>query len=219
RPSVTIMRCEKCPTTLFCIFLALFTTIQSLAQEAPDNQAEIVPLFKMARQAEQRGDFEEAVKCYDQILKLDGRIGEVWTNRGLCLYELNKQGEAVKSFVKAAALNPRLAMPHLFLGIEYLRLGKPDKAASSLQTVLILEPNHPQATYELANAYVQLERFEQARELYQQLLRRDPNMEEARYRLGIAYLNWSRSAARKLLDSPDATSYGKILLAGLQAVA
>jgi tetratricopeptide (TPR) repeat protein len=216
---ITIMRREKCSTTSFCIFLALFTTIQSLAQEAHDNRAEIVSLFKMARQAEQRGDFKEAVKCYDQILKLDARIGEVWTNRGLCLYELNKHGEAVKSFAKAAALNPRLAMPHLFLGIEYLRLGEPDKAASSLQTVLSLEPNHPQATYELANTYVQLERFEQARELYQQLLRRDPNMEEARYRLGIAYLNWSRSAARKLLDSPNATSYGKILLAELQAVA
>ena len=56
-------------------------------------------------------------------------------------------------------------------------------------------------------------------ELYRRLLRKNPEMEEAWYRLGIAHLNWSRAAARKLIDSPDPAGYGKILLAELQAVA
>jgi Tfp pilus assembly protein PilF len=64
-----------------------------------------------------------------------------------------------------------------------------------------------------------LEQFEEAVKLYRQLLRGNPEMEEVWYRLGIAYLNWSRSAARKLIDSSDPSGFGKILLAELQAVA
>jgi predicted Zn-dependent protease len=44
-------------------------------------------------------------------------------------------------------------------------------------------------------------------------------MEEAWYRLGIGYLDWSRMAAKQLVDSADSCAYGRVLLAELQAVA
>jgi tetratricopeptide (TPR) repeat protein len=212
------------PSPFFIIFTSLCSSslalTQTLAQDLDSKaQAKIVPLFREARQAEQRRDFAEAARLYDQVLGMDPGIAEVWTNRGLCLHELSKHREAAKAFAKAAEIKPRLLIPHLFLGIEYLKLDQPQKAVSSLQSALSIEPDHSQATYELANAYVRLEQFEQAVRLYRRLIRKYPEMEEAWYRLGIAHLNWSRAAARKLIDSPDPTGYGKILFAELQAVA
>ena len=208
------------PTLLFCLCFTLLAVTQTSAQD-PDSKApeKITPLFSKARQAEQRRDFVEAARLYDQILRIDPGIAEVWTNMGLCLHELSKHREAAKAFAKAAEIKPRLLVPHLFLGIEYLKLNQPEKAVSSLRSALSIEPKHPQATYELANACVRLEQFEEAVKLYRQLLRGNPEMEEAWYRLGIAHLSWSRSAARKLIDSSDPSGYGKILLAELQAVA
>ena len=204
--------------TLLCS--SLLAATQTLAQDLDSKaQTRIVPLFREARQAEQRRDFAEAARLYDQVLRIDPGIAEVWTNMGLCLHELSKHREAAKAFAKAAEIKPRLLVPHLFLGIEYLKLNQPEKAVSSLRSALSIEPKHPQATYELANACVRLEQFEEAVKLYRQLLRGNPEMEEAWYRLGIAYLNWSRSAARKLIDSSDPSGFGKILLAELQAVA
>ncbi len=204
--------------TLLCS--SLLAATQTLAQDLDSKeQTRIVPLFREARQAEQRRDFAEAARLYDQVLRIDPGIAEVWTNMGLCLHELSKHREAAKAFAKAAEIKPRLLVPHLFLGIEYLKLNQPEKAVSSLRSALSIEPKHPQATYELANACVRLEQFEEAVKLYRQLLRENPEMEEAWYRLGIAYLNWSRSAARKLIDSSDPSGFGKILLAELQAVA
>ena len=208
----------------FFLLVPLGFTLFAATEGSAENggvlaQARVAPLFTKARQAEQRGDFAEAVRLYAEVIKIDPGIAEVWTNQGLCFYELNRHREATNSFAKAAELKPRLLVPRLFLGIEYLKLDQPQKAVSALQAALSIDPNHLQATYELANANVRLERFEQAVDLYRKLLGKNPQMEEAGYRLGIAYLNWSRWAARQLVDSVDASVYGKILYAELQAVA
>jgi len=199
--------------------ILLAASSRKLAQNtAPAREDRIIALFQEARRAEQQRNFLEAAKLYDEILTLDSKMAEVWTNKGLVLYELGKHREALAAFAKAATLKPALLTPHLFLGIEYLRLGEPHKAVKPLQAALALERHHPQATYELANAYAQLEQFELATRTYRDLIRRNPQMEQTWYRLGIAYLNWSKAAARQLVDSPVRSPYGRLLLAELQAV-
>ncbi len=190
-----------------------------LSQSASrDTQARITELFKEARLAERRHDLREAVKLYDDILALDSKLAEVWTNKALILYELSNHREALAAFQKAAALNPRLLTPNFFAGIEYLKLGEPDKAVEPLKLALAVQPHHPQATYELADAYARMEQFELATPLYRDLLKRSPKMEQAWYGLGVCYLNWSRVAGRKLVASQRQSPYGKILLAELEAV-
>jgi tetratricopeptide (TPR) repeat protein len=140
------------PALLWMVSL-LTPGLRAPAQNAaPARQDRIVALFQQARQAEQRREFSEAARLYDKILALDPKVAEVWTNKGLALYELSKHREALAAFTKAATLKPRLLTPHLFLGIIYLKLGEPEKAIGPLESALRLEPRHPQATCELANA-------------------------------------------------------------------
>ena len=134
------------------------------AQDPPaEIQARIVPLFQSARQAEQRRDFAQAAKFYDEILALDPKLAEIWTNKGLALYELGRHREALEAFGRAASLKPALITPQLFLGIEFVRFGEALKAVAPLEAVLAREPGHKQARYELAEAEMRLERFEPAR--------------------------------------------------------
>ena len=191
----------------------------ALAQNPPpDVQAKIIPLFQSARQAEQRQDFDAASKFYDQILALDPKIAEVWTNKGLVLHQLDRHGEALSAFARAVALKPSLVTPQLFLGIEYLKANKPELAVAPLEKVLMLEPGQKQAAYELADAYIRLERFEPAVRLCRNLIENNPVMEQAWYRLGIAYLNWSKATSRQLIDSQPRSGWGSLLLADFEAV-
>jgi Tfp pilus assembly protein PilF len=206
--------------SLIVVCGALLQCFLAAAQNpSAEIQAKIVPLFQSARQAEQRRDFAHAAQLYDQILALDPKLAEVWTNKGLVLYELDRHREALQAFARAAALKPALITPQLFLGIEYVKRGEAQKAIAPLEAVLAREPGNRQAMYELAEACAHLERFERAVNLYRELIGREPGMEQASYRLGIAYLNWSKVAARKLVRAEPRSGWGELLLAEFEAVA
>jgi len=98
--------------------ITLFVSLSFSQDSATQIQSKIVPLFQQARQAEQRRDFAAALRLYDQILHLDSNLAEVWTNKGLVLYELNRHGEALAAFRRASELRPQLLTPLVFQGIE-----------------------------------------------------------------------------------------------------
>jgi tetratricopeptide (TPR) repeat protein len=178
---------------------------------------DVPALFRQARQAELRQNFTEALEKYDRVIAMDSSIAEVWTNRGLILYQLDRHRDALQSFEKAAKIKPQLVIPQLFRGMEYVRFGEPGRAVAPLETALKLEPPNLEAAYWLATAHAELQHFERAVELYRDLIQRAPDQENARYALAVAYLNWSKATARRLVDS--SSPYGKLLLAEYQAVA
>jgi len=209
-----------CPDrSLVALCCAVALTATSAQDPPAEIQARIVPLFQSARQAEQKRDFAQAAKLYAEILALDPKLAEVWTNKGLALYELGRHREALEAFGRAASLKPALITPQLFLGIEFLRFGEAQKAVAPLEAVLAREPGHKQAMYELAEAEMRLERFEPAVKLCRELIEREPGMEQAWYRLGIVYMNWSQTVARKLIAAQPHSGWGDLLMAEFEAVA
>ncbi len=178
---------------------------------------DVAALFREAREAERVGDFATALRKYDEALAEDPGLAEAWSNRGIILYGMERHREALRAFERAAALKPRLFAPQLFCGIEYLRSGEPRKAVLALRAALKLEPGNPQANLALAAAYAGVAQFDEAVDLYRAVIRRAPALEEARYGLAVAYLNWSKSAARRLVDS--ASPYGDLIMSDFLAVA
>jgi tetratricopeptide (TPR) repeat protein len=209
-----------CPDrSLVVLWCAVASTAIGAQNPPAEIKAKIVPLFERARQAEQGRDFTQAAKLYDEILALDPKLAEIWTNKGLALYELDRHREALEAFVRARSLKPALVTPQLFLGIEYLRFGEAQNAVAPLEAVLAREPGHKQALYELAEAEMRLERFGPAAKLCRELIEREPGMEQAWYRLGIVYMNWSQTSARKLIGGRPRSGWGDLLLAEFEAVA
>jgi len=48
----------------------------------------------------------DAIKCYDEVIKLNGENDEAWTNKGNALRALDKVDEALKCFERALEVNP-----------------------------------------------------------------------------------------------------------------
>jgi tetratricopeptide (TPR) repeat protein len=180
-------------------------------------QDKITPIFQAARAAERALHFEEALRLYDQILRVAPNLAEVWTNKGLVLVQLERHREALPAFEKARSLNPLLVVPHIFTGMEYLRLGRPREAVTVLQQAIKLEPSNSKAKFELARAFMAVNSYDRAVDLLTGLIKEEPTNDDRWFTLGLAYLQWSRNAAEKLAagNSP----YGALVMADANAVA
>ncbi len=188
-----------------------------VAASAGASAADDLPaLFREARLAEQRRDFRAALEKYNAVLVADPKIAEVWANKGLVLYELERHREALQAFDKAAELKPTLFVPQLFRGLELLRFGEPRKALSPLNAAIRLDSGNLQARCALADAHARIGDYERSIRLYREILDRQAGSEPARYGLAIAYLDYSKATARKLVES--GSPYGKLLLAEYLAV-
>ena len=51
--------------------------------------------------------YEEAIKCYDEAIKLNQKNEEAWYNKGVSLNDLGKYEESLKCYEEAIKLNPK----------------------------------------------------------------------------------------------------------------
>ncbi len=81
------------------ILLFFFVSISTLAQNTDD-------LFSTANSLYKKGNYEEAVKLYEQIQSQDLVSSELYYNLGNCYYKLNKVAPTIYNYEKALKLNP-----------------------------------------------------------------------------------------------------------------
>ena len=56
------------------------------------------------------GRYEEAIKSYDEALKIDPKDAQAWNNKGVALGNLGRYGEAVTCFERALEIAPGLVL-------------------------------------------------------------------------------------------------------------
>ena len=74
------------------------------------------------------GKYEEAIKCYNQSIKIDPSNPVVWNNKGLALYHLGKYDEAITSYEHVITIDPSDADAWNSKGDSLNSLGKKDEA-------------------------------------------------------------------------------------------
>ena len=50
--------------------------------------------------------YEKAIKCYDEIIKINPNCSEAYYNKGIALYNLNRKDEVLKCYDKIIEINP-----------------------------------------------------------------------------------------------------------------
>ncbi|NEQ99742.1 MAG: tetratricopeptide repeat protein [Cyanothece sp. SIO2G6] len=74
---------------------------QKMAALEPDNSNHEVAALFLA------GQYEEAIAVYDQVLKLDDTMAEVWLNKAFCYSQLNDLDHTLSALTRAIELDSR----------------------------------------------------------------------------------------------------------------
>ena len=55
-----------------------------------------------------QGKYDEAIKAYDEAIRLDPKYADAWNNKGTALNNQGKYDEAIKAYDEAIRLDPKL---------------------------------------------------------------------------------------------------------------
>lgn len=130
------------------------------------------------------GQFDAAIRSYEQALGIKPDFADALGNRGVALAELGQFEAAVASYDKAVAANPQYAEAFTNRGAALLKLGQTQKAIASWDIAISLRPAYAEAHCARGVALQQIGRLNEAMESFHQALEANPNLSEAHCNLG-----------------------------------
>lgn len=88
----------------------------ALSREAPDkpekgsaaNTQDAAARYAKGLEFNELGKWDDAVKCFDQAIRLDPRNSSFWVAKGVALAELGRHDEAVKCYDKAIEIKSQV---------------------------------------------------------------------------------------------------------------
>jgi len=114
---------KKTILSTIVIFLSIVSTLRA---EISDD--EIPSLFRQTNSLYARGEYEEAIKGYQAILKSGWESGPLYYNLANTYFKLNNLGRAILNYRKAWNLSP--GDPEITKNLEYAREGLRDDIAA-----------------------------------------------------------------------------------------
>jgi tetratricopeptide (TPR) repeat protein len=119
---------------IFIICLILFSFILPLveAKTADEWVTEGIGLG-------QAGKYAEAIKAYDEALKINPQDAKAWNKEGATLYNLERYDDAIKSYDEALRINPQDAEAWYGKGVALFSLRGNDEGTkhSRISNVVI----------------------------------------------------------------------------------
>lgn len=135
-----------------------------------------------------QGKFNEAIACYDKVIKIKPDYAKAHLNRGIALRNLGSIEEAIVSYDNAIAIEPRLAQAHSSRGIALQILQQYDEALTSYQQAIAIKPDYAQAYSNRGNVLQELGRLEEAIASYSNAISIEPDYVDAKWNLSRCYL-------------------------------
>ena len=133
-----------------------------------------------------RGEFLQASRVCEQILKSRPNNADAHNIRGVSLLALGQKDDAVEAVEKAVKINPSAPSYHANLGEVLRQSGKHQEAEKPLKEAIRLDPNNSQALNNLGIISYERRRFREAAEYYRRAIEVRPSMAEAYNNLGNA---------------------------------
>ncbi|MGA2604403.1 MAG: tetratricopeptide repeat protein [Verrucomicrobiia bacterium] len=135
---------------------------------------------------EQAGRVQEAIRHYEQALRINPDYAEAHYNLGIALGRLGRGPEAIAQFEQALRLDPDYAKAHNNLALALVPLGRLPEAMGHWEQALRIKPDFAEAHNNLGNALLLGGRINDAIGHYEQVLRIEPDLAEAHCNLGVA---------------------------------
>jgi tetratricopeptide (TPR) repeat protein len=143
-----------------------------------------------------RKNLNEAIRFYNEGLKWDPYLGQIYYNTGKILQSRKIYSIALEYFEKAEKYVDRPGLPQDFAFI-YLKKGQLNKAATKIGQAISYQPDEKSMVplySELGNVYLQLRKYKPAEIAFKDALKINPDFVNAHYGLAGAYLRQNQQA-------------------------
>jgi protein O-mannosyl-transferase len=134
----------------------------------------------------QKGQSEEAIRHYQEALRLEPGCAEAHYNLGAARDKKGQSEEAIRHYQEALRLEPDHAEAHNNLGLALDKKGESEEAIRQYQEALRLKPDYALAHNNLGAALDKKGQGEEAIRQLQEALRLKPDYADAHYNLGAA---------------------------------
>jgi tetratricopeptide (TPR) repeat protein len=150
-------------------------------------------LLKEAMEAQQSGNYDQAVGDYRLILQKYPKIPEIRSNLGAALAAKGDYADAIKEYQQALALKPN-AEVQLNLALAYYKSGDLNSAVEVLKKVHEKAANNQQAATLLADCYLRLGQNKNVIVLLTPVQQTEPDNKTFIYLLGTALVRDGQAA-------------------------
>ena len=132
-----------------------------------------------------QGKLEEALRVYENAIRFDPGLAEIYNNHGNVLKELGRGKDALESYDKALQVNPNFAMAYYNRANTLLKIRQLDEALKSYDKAIQVKPDYADAYYNRGNVLREVGQLEEAVESYDKAIQFRPDFVNAYYNRGI----------------------------------
>ncbi|MGA1841340.1 MAG: sulfatase-like hydrolase/transferase [bacterium] len=142
----------------------------------PKDKAHLLVMIDEARGFEEKGQIEQSLQKYEEVLKQDPENKMALFPAGLIYANTGRPEKAVHIFQKLAELDPQNYDTKNSLGLTYDFLGMPEKAIKEYKEALEINPKVAYIHYNLGNAYLKINELDLGVKEFQKMrsLSQDP---------------------------------------------
>ena len=133
----------------------------------------IKEILKLGVQNQKEKNFKEAIKNYENIIKIDPSIVFAYHNLGLIYVEIENIDLAKKNFLLAIKINPLFIYSYINLGILFQNEGQKEKAIEYFEKIIEIDPKNISGYNNLGLVNASLGKYKKALKNYLKTLRID----------------------------------------------
>ena len=154
--------------------------------------------YNLANELEARGRRGEAIRHYEEALRIRPRAAYIHVNLGIAIKRSGRPADAIRHYQAALGLEPDSAPAHNNLGVALDTLERLEEAVFHYSEALRIDPEYAKAHNNLAATLLRQGRTDEAIHHFSEALRIDPDYASARRNLGLVL---GRSSAPTESDS------------------
>jgi tetratricopeptide (TPR) repeat protein len=109
-----------------------------------------------------KGDWDHALRDYDEAIKVEPKNADAWVNRGNAYAHKNQRDKSTHDYNEAIRLNPNLAQAYCNRALDYLAAGNTDKALADLTEAIRIDPKFVGAYSRRSVVLMRLKRTDEA---------------------------------------------------------
>lgn len=137
-------------------------SIRGITVEPPNQAQTAVEFYQQGIENARVGDYQQALADYNQAIKLNPNLAEVYDQRGFVYYRLNDYSSAFADYSQALQINPSLASVYYHRGLTRFALGYSQTAIEDYTQAIHYDPSHAQAYHQRGLAYADLKEIHAA---------------------------------------------------------